>query len=108
MTAWGGIEALCMTAKATRVPIYMAIEHAETGLCSLMKIHCFHEGTPRETWKPLQLPYDAWWGHLAREAVRADGEWPPVLHHLHDHYSSILIGGPPPVTVQATLPDYFR
>ena len=105
--AWGGIEALCMAAKATRCPIYMVMENPESGECSLFKIERFHESTPREIWRPLQLPYDAWRLHLAREATR-EYVWPPVIHHLHNHYSAILLPSTRTVTVQAKLHDFFR
>ena len=95
VAAWGGIEALCMTAKARGTPIYLVIEHAETGDCCLMKIMRFRPGTSTETWQPLQLPYEAWWQHLSREATAGP------------HYSALLIDGPPPSTVQATIRDFY-
>ena len=87
-----------MAAKATQVPIFMAMEHPDDGSCTLFKIETFHAGTAQERWHPLQLPYEA-----GRHEV-----WPPVIHHLHDHYSAILLPTPTSVTVQATLHDFFQ
>ena len=106
VAAWGGIEALRMAAKATKTPIYLILEHSELGTCALFKIMLFREGTEAEHWAELQLPYEAWWAHLSREST-VSGEWPPVLHHLDDHYSAVLIEGPPPTTLQPTLRDFF-
>ena len=106
VSAWGGIEALRMAAKASGTPIYLIVENAATGDCALFKIMQFRPGTEAEHWQELQLPYEAWWQHLSRESTTT-GEWPPVLHHMDDHYSAVLIEGPPPTTLQPTLRDYF-